>query len=242
MPHDHATHATAHTSSPPLPAAEDLLLLFADISGYTRFIRDNPYDLAHATWIVNQLIEAVTAALAPDFRLVKLEGDAAFCAADRPPAGLDAPLVAAFEAFQARKAGLAGENVCPCAACVAIGSLDLKILLHRGPVVRFRAGGVEDLSGLPVIVLHRLGKNGVRSSRYLLWTDAVDALGTPLPGPADRRVERYADVGAVPVSVFADLPGPRPVVRAGPVPRGVDFVRKMALWLPLRLRGVPRPA
>lgn len=222
-------------------AATDTLLLFADISGYTRFIRDNPYSLAHATWIVHQLIEAVTEALAPHLRLAKLEGDAAFCIGT-PDAPVGAAVLDAFAAFQARKAHLDGTNACPCDACRAISDLDLKILVHRGEVVRFQAATGEEVSGLPVIVLHRLGKNGVKAPRYLLWTAEAEAAVGPLDGIVHKRVERYPDVGAVPVSVFADLPGPAPVVRAGRLRLALDHLLKGWLWLPLRLRLPRRPA
>ena len=132
---------------------------------------------------------------------------------------LGSRLKAAVEAFQQRQAALAGANACACTACAGISRLDLKILLHRGDVVRFRAATGEELSGLPVIVLHRLAKNGVRRARYLLWTDALAELVTPLPGAVARRVERYDDIGAVPVSVVTDLPGPLPPKPTGLVLR-----------------------
>jgi hypothetical protein len=59
-----------------LPAAQPTCFLIADISGYTGYLAD--VELDHAQDILADLIGAVVTALRPNFRLAKLEGDAAF--------------------------------------------------------------------------------------------------------------------------------------------------------------------
>jgi len=59
-----------------LSAARPTCFLIADISGYTGYLAD--VELDHAQDILADLIGAVVTALRPDFRLAKLEGDAAF--------------------------------------------------------------------------------------------------------------------------------------------------------------------
>ena len=56
--------------------AQPATFLIADISGYTGYLAD--VELDHAQDILADLIGAVVTALRPDFRLAKLEGDAAF--------------------------------------------------------------------------------------------------------------------------------------------------------------------
>lgn len=215
----------------------DTVLLFADVSGYTPFIRGNAFTLAHATFIIRQLLDAVADVLEPRFRVIKEEGDAAFCAGDARDgdADLTEPLRAVFAAFHARRAELQGENGCPCAACTHIGDLDLKIITHRGEVLWYQGRTGEDLSGLPVIVLHRLAKNSVEVPRYLLWTDDMAPL-LASAAPVRHQVERYDDIGAVPVSVLTDLPGPRPAPPAGTGARLRDWSRKMWLWMTVPFR------
>ena len=58
------------------PAPTPTTFLIADISGYTGYLAD--VELDHAQDILADLIGAVVSALRPDFRLAKLEGDAAF--------------------------------------------------------------------------------------------------------------------------------------------------------------------
>ena len=49
-----------------------------------------------------------------------------------------------------------------CAACPAVAHLDLKVVLHRGHVVRQAVGSGSDLLGPDVTVAHRSLKNTIR--------------------------------------------------------------------------------
>lgn len=221
-------------------AEEDTVLVFADISGYTRFIWENRYTQAHAAAVVARLLDAVVDALAPRVALVKLEGDAAFCAGAPGEAAAGQALLAAFEAFRARRDHVVATNACPCEACRTVPDLDLKMIVHRGPVVRHAARTGEELAGLPVILLHRLAKNGVRDRRYLLWTEDAAPLLSDLPAEAvQRRVESDPDLGPVRVHVYSRFPGDPPVPPASWARRQADHLWKMVLWLPLTLRRAP---
>jgi len=59
-----------------LAATQPTCFLIADISGYTGYLAD--VELDHAQDILADLVGAVVTALRPNFRLAKLEGDAAF--------------------------------------------------------------------------------------------------------------------------------------------------------------------
>jgi hypothetical protein len=59
-----------------LSTAQPTCFLIADISGYTGYLAD--VELDHAQDILADLIGAIVTALRPNFRLAKLEGDAAF--------------------------------------------------------------------------------------------------------------------------------------------------------------------
>ena len=62
------------------------LLLIADMSGYTEYMRTHRMSLGHAEAITARLLEKVIDA-ARDFDLIEIEGDAAFLS--RPADGLD---------------------------------------------------------------------------------------------------------------------------------------------------------
>ncbi|MBI4459764.1 MAG: DUF2652 domain-containing protein [Acidobacteria bacterium] len=59
-------------------SVQPAFLLIADISGYTRFMKEHRLSLAHAQEIVARLLESIIDASKDDLALAKLEGDAVF--------------------------------------------------------------------------------------------------------------------------------------------------------------------
>jgi len=194
------------------PAGERYLLL-ADISGYTGFMAgveqehgiDFSAGIPAAYSVLGALLDAVIEGVAPDFALVKLEGDAVFAAA--PAAGLDGQgdrilekLRATYRSFTDRRTAAIPASDHVCTACPAVAHLDLKVVLHRGQAVRQAVGQGSDLLGPAVTVAHRLLKNTIRARigfrPYLYLTDAAaTALGLSQTGLA--HVEEYPDAGRV---------------------------------------------
>jgi hypothetical protein len=193
-------------------SAAECYLLLADISGYTGFITgvsevhgvDFSGGIPAAYGVLNSLLDTVIAGIAPDFSVVKLEGDAVFAAGT---ASLDGQggqvlgqLAAMYQAFVAARTRAIPASDHECTACPAVAHLDLKVVLHRGHVVRQSFGTGSDLLGPAVTVAHRLLKNTVRerigAGPYLLLTDAAaTALGVPEVGIAHG--EEYADAGRI---------------------------------------------
>jgi hypothetical protein len=159
------------------------LLVIADIGGYTRFMRLHRLSLAHAQENVSRLLDAVIDA-APDLELCELEGDAAFLYATDPSAqeiaqslaGLTTTMHRAFHAEQSRLEAL---RICRCDACVQTGSLSVKVVAHYGEVVRTETRGRTTLAGVDVILVHRMLKNSVPISEYVLMTEALRQHGDP---------------------------------------------------------------
>ena len=194
------------------PAGERYLVL-ADISGYTGFMTsveeahgvDFSAGIPAAYSVLGALLNAVIEGLEPDFAVVKLEGDAVFAAA--PAARLDGQGDRVLETIGAMYRGFidgrtaaipASDHVCT--ACPAVAHLDLKVVLHRGHVVRQQVGSSSDLLGPAVTVAHRLLKNSIRERiglrPYLFLTDAAaNALGLSQVGLAHR--EEYPDAGRI---------------------------------------------
>ena len=197
----------------PASTAGDRYLLLADISGYTAFMESveqaHGVDFSHGIpagfAVLGELLDTVIEGVQPAFAVAKLEGDAVFAVA--PAAALDARgeellgrLQALYQAFRARreKARAARDHVCT--ACPVVGSLDLKMVLHRGQVVRQSIGTRTELLGPAVNVAHRLLKNSIQARLgyrpYLFLTDAA-ASGLNLAEPGVEHREEYADVGPV---------------------------------------------
>ncbi|MEX0630004.1 MAG: DUF2652 domain-containing protein [Chloroflexota bacterium] len=197
----------------PASAAGDRYLLLADISGYTAFMAS--VERAHGVdfgggipagyAVLGELLDAVIEGVQPNFAIAKLEGDAVFAVA--PAAALDARgdevlgrLQGLYQAFHERreKARAARDHVCT--ACPVVGSLELKMVLHRGQVVRQSIGSQAELLGPAVNVAHRLLKNSIQARLgyrpYLFLTDAA-AKGLNLAAAGVEHHEDYPDVGSV---------------------------------------------
>src|SRR6188472_2501602 len=187
-----------------LPAAQPTCFLIADISGYTGYLAD--VELDHAQDILADLIGAVVSALRPDFRLAKLEGDAAFMsmvAETVDGSMLLDTIERCYFGFRRRRRDVRQATSCECNACARIPDLDLKFVVHHGPAIRQRVAGHQELLGSDVIVAHRLLKNGVierlgMSAYALLSQSCIDASDIDPAAIGMREItETYERIGDV---------------------------------------------
>lgn len=154
-------------------AIENALLLIADIGGYTRFMKEHRFGLAHAQNTVAQLLEAVIDA-AGSFKLAKLEGDAAFFYAKGSNYAAFSRQVADIRRdFLARRQQLMIDRMCSCDGCMQVGALTLKFVAHAGEIAFQRVKHLTELAGVDVILVHRMLKNDVPVREYVLMTDTV---------------------------------------------------------------------
>ncbi len=157
------------------------LLLIADIGGYTRFMKFHTASLVHAQEIVGELLDAIIAAVRPALKLAKLEGDAAFfyvprAASNADPSWLMRQVEAIHGTFHRRLDEFARTNLCPCDGCRQAGRLRIKVVAHSGDIVTRRTGGSTELTGVDMILVHRLLKNPVPLPEYLLLTEPAYAM------------------------------------------------------------------
>ncbi|HEX9302041.1 MAG TPA: DUF2652 domain-containing protein [Casimicrobiaceae bacterium] len=202
-------------------AIQPTFLLIADIAGYTRFMKFHRASLAHAQDIIAQLLEAVIDATDEHLKLAKLEGDAAFFYFAWPN-GVEPTLdfvaeqaAAIYRAFHAKASDLKVNTLCVCDGCQQAGNLKIKLVGHLGEAAVQRVKNLTELAGVDVIIVHRMLKNDVPVTEYMLMTEPVHrrvdatmrdrAASHPLEladlGPTDTfyvDLERY--VGEVPAS------------------------------------------
>jgi hypothetical protein len=110
-----------------------------------------------------------------------------------------------------------------CTACLAVASLNVKIVIHRAAPSASRLAAWVDCVGPAVNVEHRLLKNAVRdrigSRPYLLLTEAAaEKLGLAERGLVHH--EQYPDVGSVDVRIvdLAEAAGVVMTTWTGPPP------------------------
>lgn len=165
------------------PVREDILIVIPDISGYTRFIEKSRFALAHAHFVIEELLAAIMQTGKVSLRPMRIEGDAIVFHTSRGsvnPTGIGETVVGILEAFYRKRAQLKHDNVCRCAVCKNIDELDLKIIMHSGEVLKFKMGDFEDVTGEAMITAHRLLKGVEHTHRYVLVTEqARDTLDLP---------------------------------------------------------------
>lgn len=230
------------------------LLLIADMGGYTDYMRTHRFSLAHAEVNTGRLLERVIDA-APDFDLVEIEGDAAFLSlpAGRLDGGaaVEAVLrtaVAMHRAFHLEKQYVA-TNLCPCAGCKEAKALTLKFVAHVGDVATQTIRDRRKLVGLDVIVVHRLLKNPVPLSEYVLLSDDLYSAGSAAVTDPVQQVavglEGVGDVRAHAVDVqdlVASLPPLPPPAWGGRIGRTlVAAGQGMPYFLGIRRRRDAAP-
>jgi uncharacterized protein YndB with AHSA1/START domain/class 3 adenylate cyclase len=187
-----------------LATARPTCFLIADISGYTGYLVD--VELEHAQDILADLVGAVVSALRPDFRLAKLEGDAAFMAMTAET--IDGSMLLdtierCYFGFRRRRRDVRQATSCECNACSRIPDLDLKFVVHHGAAIEHKVAGQKELVGPDVIVVHRLLKNEVVERlgipAYALFSQAcIDAAGLePAALGMREHTETYEKIGDV---------------------------------------------
>jgi len=184
-----------------------VVVVLADISGYTRFMVDSQMSAIHGQQYITFLIESLIREIDIPLRLQEIEGDALFLYAEDPGSDeewmtvlqqIPAMLQRFFDAFYEGMVLGAEATPCKCAVCRHSNELALKIIVHTGTAVFHRIGGFDKVSGPDVILAHRLLKNSVPDKEYLLMSEAAyDAIGRAMDGPflqGKESYDQFADV------------------------------------------------
>jgi hypothetical protein len=226
---------------------ERVVLLIADIGGYTKYMGLHRSSLGHAQATTARLLKKAIEA-ARDFELVEIEGDAAFLSrAARPDADVVATTtqaaVAMHRAFHAEQRAVAS-NLCPCSACHAATDLTLKFVAHLGDVATQKIKRRSKLVGIDVIHVHRMLKNPVPVAEYVLVSEELYRSDTSaLPEPVHEIDQDHEGIGPargcfVEVEALAGAPPELPDPSLGGRLAATVSVLGRGLSYALRLRRV----
>jgi hypothetical protein len=201
--------------------SERVLLMIADIGGYTEYMRTHRMSLAHAEVNTARLLEAVIDA-AHGFELIEIEGDAAFLSRNADTLGGVGPVAAITQAaagmhraFHAERCNVVS-NLCPCDGCSQASNLKLKFVAHTGEVAAQTIKDRRKLVGIDVIHVHRMLKNPVDASEYVLVSEALYRAGEgTLPEPVHEVSQELEGIGTarsyfVEIERVAGAPPPLP--------------------------------
>lgn len=199
----------AADATPIARGERDVLLVIADISGYTDFMVATRAELAHGQKIIGVLLESILEEVEIPLEISKLEGDAVFLHLARqddgqwPTALVESKLPRFFLSFHARLRSVATSLACRCGACANVERLRLKLVVHAGTALFYEIAGRTELAGVDVIIVHRLLKNSVDASEYALLTEAAGRLLRPDLPPLGHSTEDYPAIGSIGVIAYA---------------------------------------
>jgi class 3 adenylate cyclase len=189
------------------PREQQLVIILADISGYTKFMVENQLAAVHGQLCITFLIETILREVDIPLQLQEIEGDAVFLYAAHPGddaawrdvlAQVRTKLVRFFDAFIEGMITAGEATPCKCAICRNAHDLRLKVIVHSGRAVFHTIGRFSQVSGTDVILAHRLLKNSVPSSEYLLMTEAAYRdLGREMDGEFLEGAEVCEGFGSV---------------------------------------------
>jgi hypothetical protein len=178
-------------------------LLLADISGYTSFVAQT--EIEHADMALSFLLETIIEKLSSLLTISKLEGDAVFAYIEESKLEEAESLLELIDqtylAFRDKALTLYRGATCPCRACQALPTLDLKFMVHHGEFILQQVAGIRDLLGTDVNLVHRLAKNRVSESTgwkgYALFTNqGLERLQTDKASFVQQK-ESYEHLGEV---------------------------------------------
>lgn len=224
------------------PKLSGVALLLADISGYTRFMRQPRMSLLHAQALIDRLTTALVKIVERPLALSKIEGDATIFYAMPDGEATRRAIVdsvpALLTAFASEQEEIQSAKLCRCTACEAVDELRIKFVAHAGEAVVSERSGSTDFSGPSVILAYRLLKNSIPASEYFLMTAPFfDVLSEEERAQLNRRVEHvegfepveitYASLNREPV--FAKTPTPAAKQKLGHLAR--VHARGLAHWI-----------
>jgi class 3 adenylate cyclase len=224
-------------------APEPVLLIIADISGYTRYMTANAKTLAHSQTLITELVEAIIHQVKAPLEVAKLEGDAIFLFCRKPKdtarwleirVDISRKLLEFFGRFREKLAELGRSNTCTCNACTHLEKLRLKIVVHSGEVLFHRISHFNELAGTDVIIVHRLLKNSVQAAQYLLLTEAARReLQFPETMIFKSSSETYEDFGRIKTEFHDFNFDAAPVPTNGGITFGTSYRESLRLYLKL---------
>jgi hypothetical protein len=178
-------------------------LVLADISGYTSFVAQT--EIEHADMALSFLLETIVEKISGLLTVGQLEGDAVFAYIEESRLQEAKSLLELIDqtylAFREKALALYSQATCPCRACRALPTLDLKFMVHHGEYLIQNVAGVRHLLGTDVNLIHRLAKNHVSESTgwkgYALFTNqGLERLQTDKASFV-QQTEAYEHLGEV---------------------------------------------
>lgn len=181
---------------------QNATIVIPDISGYTEFLTKT--ELEHSSHIINELLDLLVDCNTVELTLLEVEGDALLFYNKGDPIALKLLIqqcISMFENFHKQIRIIERDSICQCGACQTASNLSLKFIIHYGTVKELMVSGFKKASGVDMVIAHRLLKNRIDSSEYILMTqNYLNNLGDKEPASGltwHHGYEEYSAVGKI---------------------------------------------
>ncbi len=147
------------------------LIYIPDISGFTKFVTQT--EQKHSRHIISELLEVILDSNKIDLLVSEIEGDAVLYYKPGPAPSLVKIIEQTkqmFINFHSYLKVIERDRICQCGACSTASQLSLKFITHYGELEEVSIQKFKKIMGSDVILAHRLLKNNIDESEYLLYT------------------------------------------------------------------------
>lgn len=154
-------------------AIQPAIILIPDISGFTEYMHTS--ENMHCRYIVSELIELILDSNRLDLAVSELEGDAVlFYKFGKPPPleKLIDQCTFIFKKFHEYLIQFNSDRLCGCKCCEQSKNLSIKFIVHYGKVSPVNIKHHKKLFGADMIAAHKLLKNNLKCTEYILITDS----------------------------------------------------------------------
>jgi len=148
------------------------LIFIPDISGFTKFVTDCKID--HSNHIISNLINIILNSNLLGLKVSEIEGDAVlFYSKGTPPTKEEIIQQSKrmFINFHTNLKAMESNFFCKCGSCTTASNLTIKFIAHYGICKEVPIHNSTKLIGSDVIIAHRLLKNNVPESEYILLSE-----------------------------------------------------------------------
>lgn len=148
------------------------VLFIPDISGFTKFV--NETEINHSQHIINELINIMIEANQLDLNVAEIEGDAVFFFKSGALSfeQIRGQAKKIYIDFHSQIKKYDSDRICNCGACATTVDLNIKFVVHQGPVTLLQYSKLQPKPhGKDVVAVHRLLKNNIKEHEYILYSE-----------------------------------------------------------------------
>ena len=177
------------------PSAKQAIYFIPDISGFSQFVENTAIE--HSIHIIAELLEILLDNNVLNMKLAELEGDALFMFSqnDFSYSEIEKQVSAMLNSFREHLYKYEHQRICNCGACATATNLRIKFLVHKGRLDFIRVKHIKKPYGQDVNRIHRLLKNDVPLTEYLLMSNpALEYLKIDAEEAEFTRIESKYDI------------------------------------------------